>query len=112
VEKNEYDIQNNLGQLLSRSGRFCESLSFFKSNNLKQGNRWQSLANYGDILNNLLSTEVIPQTLAANLNICESYLKALKNEPPRVEAENIKLHLARNKKLIDHWEYKLTGELM
>jgi len=112
VEKNEYDIQNNLGQLLSRSGRFCESLSFFKSNNLKQGNRWQSLANYGDILNNLLSTEVIPQTLAANLNICESYLKALKNEPPRVEAENIKLHLARNEMLIDHWESKLTGELM
>lgn len=96
--KNEiYNIRNNLGQHLSRTGRYVEALQLFETNIKHLKDRWQSYVCYGDILHTFTESSLIEPTLSLFINISEAYLESLGKKPHR----NAKIEVESKLKIYD-----------
>lgn len=80
-EEEAYNIRNNLANCLTRTGRYIEAIELLFENQIKNPNRWQSFASYGDALFNFRETGLLPLTISFLLKIIEAHSKSLSLQP-------------------------------
>lgn len=106
----KYNIRNNLANCLVSAGRFIEAISLFNQNINQTPNRFQSLASWGDAMENLKRVSILPDIPSFYFVVAERYFKAKELAPNNYVKENIEENIERCRLRLEAMKLELNNK--